>query len=926
MKLALKVKNKFGFVNGSCVRPSENEILGKQRDRCNSVVLSWILNSISEELYVGQVYSTLATEAWLDLKETYDKIDGSVIFNIHQKINSLTQNGSSVSEYYHKLTSMWKQFDATVQLPTCSCNASREFNDFNHLIKLMQFLMGLDDIYQPVRTNLLTRDPLPTVKVAFSIISREESHRSGSSSSGTKGQSVSFSSKSNQSFSSNNNKKFGRGSNPNIPKCTHCNLLGHPVEKCYELVGYPPNFKKKTNQGFKSNNSVTNNNKGGQSSSPQQFTPEQVSKLLSLVNQVEAKSSESCASGVGGNVMSKFSCSSLSDLKLINDWVIDSGANQHMVKSDTNLINSIDVSEYNVTVSHPNGTKAKVTKIGDIRLINNIVLTSVLVVPDYCVNLISVHKLVKDNKLEVVFTIKNCYIQDLQSRKILVTGRQSDGLYLCVKDVVSMKVCLSKSQEYSMWHSRLGHPSDEVLKVLKNYLNIETTTNTSPCEICHKAKQTRNPFPLSDHVSKQVGDLVHLDLWGPYKVTSFEGFKYFLTIVDDYSRSVWCYLQKTKDEVFSNITNFYELIKTQFDKNIKVFRSDNGTEFVNKSFTQFCIAKGIFHQTSCVYTPQQNGIVERKHRHLLNVAQSLLFQGGLPLKYWSECILTAVYLINRTPSSVLGGRSPYEVMFGFQAPLTHLRNFGCLCYSTILNNHNKFSSKADKCVLIGYSILKKGYKLLDLETNTTFFSRDVKFYEDIFPFKDSIKSDFLTNKDCNTLNFFDLSNSKILDGENPNDEGAMMSQTLLNTHQQPSNHLDAAGKAGSASQPSSRSENNQQLHHQPSFRTENQQPNSSIGPRQRTENSSQQPSSSRMVSSEYIDSFEPVWLDDDVGAGIQNRDYDETSQYEGTSSATGVHMARPIRTSSRTSTFPHKYDDFIIEGKVKYGIEKGLNV
>ncbi|KAJ0855991.1 putative transcription factor interactor and regulator CCHC(Zn) family [Helianthus annuus] len=135
---------------------------------------------------------------------------------------------------------MWKQFDTMVQLPTCSCNAAKDYNDYSTLIKLMQFLMGLDDVYQPIRTNLLTREPLPSIKVAFSIVSREESHRNTSSSS--KSQSVSFVSKSNQPYDSK--KKPFRGPNPNL-KCTNCNMIGHTVDRCYELIGYPPGFKKK---------------------------------------------------------------------------------------------------------------------------------------------------------------------------------------------------------------------------------------------------------------------------------------------------------------------------------------------------------------------------------------------------------------------------------------------------------------------------------------------------------------------------------------------------------------------------------------------------------------------------------------------------------------------------------------------------------
>ncbi|XP_071708728.1 uncharacterized protein [Rutidosis leptorrhynchoides] len=117
MTLALQTKNKMGFVNGKVKRDKTNAILGNQWDRCNSVVLSWILGTISEELYLGQVYSTIASEVWTELKETYDKVDGAVIFNLHKKINSITQNGSSLSEYYHTLNSLWKQFDAMVHIP-----------------------------------------------------------------------------------------------------------------------------------------------------------------------------------------------------------------------------------------------------------------------------------------------------------------------------------------------------------------------------------------------------------------------------------------------------------------------------------------------------------------------------------------------------------------------------------------------------------------------------------------------------------------------------------------------------------------------------------------------------------------------------------------------------------------------------------------
>ncbi|GJR20152.1 putative RNA-directed DNA polymerase [Tanacetum coccineum] len=157
---------------------------------------------------------------------------------------------------------------------------------------------------------------------------------------------------------------------------------------------------------------------------------------------------------------------------------------------------------------------------------------------------------------------------------------------------------------------------------------------------------------------------------------------------------------------------------------------------------------GIVHQTSCAYTPQQNGIAKRKHRHLLNVARSLLFQSGIPLSMWTKCVLTAAYLINRLPSYVLNGKSPFELVYGFKPKLSHLSSFGCLCFSSVLNNSDKFSP------------------------------RDIKFYENIFPFKmndglqkdQNILSEYSDNN-VHGLNFFDEKHSDFQTSLSPNDDG-----------------------------------------------------------------------------------------------------------------------------------------------------------
>nr|GEX86199.1 ribonuclease H-like domain-containing protein [Tanacetum cinerariifolium] len=438
----------------------------------------------------------------------------------------------------------------------------------------MQFLMGLDGTYMQIRSSILSRETLPDVRSAYDII-------------------------------------LVRNLTGLLLVAYMEPLRGPRLKILISMLLTEETFREKN---------VSNNDVGSNSSNG--FSNEQMATLISLIkeNFVNGKgvhSNKACtymnSSTMFNKNFEKFFCSNSSmHPKLVSKGLItDLGAKQHITYIDKNLSNVIDVFYLKIKVTHPNGTEAFITKIEIMPLTSYLTLYDVLVVPEYCVSLMSVHKVARDSKLVIANDEMHCYVmnQNLREGKIL-------GLVNKLLDYITL-------------------------------MEIET---------------------------------------------------------------------------------------------------------------------------SCSYTSQQNRIVERKHKHLLNVARSLLFLGGIPLNIWTKCVLTATYLINKLPTFVLNGKSYYDLVYNKPPSLKHLRSFGCLAYASILNSHDKFRSRSEKCVHVGYLNFKKGYKLWSLDNKQIVYSRDVKFFEDIFPFKKNISTRIdVFVEDINHLNLF---NTNTLDDfpNIPNDE------------------------------------------------------------------------------------------------------------------------------------------------------------
>nr|GEZ31582.1 retrovirus-related Pol polyprotein from transposon TNT 1-94 [Tanacetum cinerariifolium] len=253
-----------------------------------------------------------------------------------------------------------------------------------------------------------------------------------------------------------------------------------------------------------------------------------------------------------------------------------------------------------------------------------------------------------------------------------------------------------------VWHKRLGHISEAGLQVLEKQgqFGKKSLGKLNFCENCVLGKSHRVSFGVGRHTTQGVIDYVHSNLWGPSQVES--------------------------------------LGENQTGKTVKKLRTDDGLEFCNREFKQLCIESGIARHLTVAGTPQQNGLAERMNRTLMDKVRCLLIQSRLPKTFWEEATCTAVYLINRSPSTAIEKKTPMEMWSGHPSDYGMLRTFGCVVYSHV--QQGKLEPRAVKCVLLGYLEGMKGCRLyrIDNESPKIVTSRNVVFNESVM-YKDTLK-------------------------------------------------------------------------------------------------------------------------------------------------------------------------------------------
>ena len=237
------------------------------------------------------------------------------------------------------------------------------------------------------------------------------------------------------------------------------------------------------------------------------------------------------------------------------------------------------------------------------------------------------------------------------------TGR---GLYELVLDhlQVGLSCLLCYTNSSLQWRRRLGHLGISKLRQDLPWISM----SSFECESCQLSKHFRASYTHLDSIpSKSLFDLVHCNVWGPSRVASILVLRYYIVFVYDFSRASWVYLFKYRTDVLPSIHQFLQEISNQYSNTPKILGTDNALEFVQTALQDLCISHGILHQSTCPHTSQQNGVAERKHRHLLDMTLILLVEMGVPHFLWSDALHTYTYLLNGLPSSLLGGEVPFVV-------------------------------------------------------------------------------------------------------------------------------------------------------------------------------------------------------------------------------------------------------------------------
>nr|AAU90206.1 putative polyprotein [Oryza sativa Japonica Group] len=377
-------------------------------------------------------------------------------------------------------------------------------------------------------------------------------------------------------------------------------------------------------------------------------------------------------------------------------------------------------------------------------------LKNVQHVPSIDRNLVSGSRLTRDG-FKLVF----------ESNKVVMSkhgyfigkGYECGGLFrfslsdFCNKSV--NHICGSVDDEANVWHSRLCHINFGLMSRLSSMYLIPrfSIVKGSKCHSCVQSKQPRKPHKAAEERNLAPLEFLHSDLCEMIGVLTKGGKRYFMTLIDDATRFCYVYLLKMKDEALDYFKIYKAEVENQLDRKIKRLRSDRGGEFFSNEFDLFCEEHGIIHESAPPYSPESNGIAERKNRTLTNLVNAMLDTAGLPKAWWGEALLTSNHVLNRVPNRNKD-KTPYEIWIGRKSSLSYLRTWGCLAKVNVpITKKRKLRPKTMDYVFLGYAHHSIADRFLivksevpDMHVGTIMESRDPTFFESFFPMNDTHSS------------------------------------------------------------------------------------------------------------------------------------------------------------------------------------------
>jgi len=632
----------------------------------DGLLTSWLLANMKEETLSMILGGDTAHYIWSSLHEQLlpNTEDGEA--QLKDSLYAITKGSLSLDEYIRKFKELCAKLSAI----------GKSLSDVD---KVFQISKGLGNKYKEFRIAVLSKPPYPSFnQFIMSLQNFEQVYLAEEKSSIDQNQAFfSFRGK-------GRNMRGGRG-----------NFRGRASHNYYQSR---PN----KSHNFQASNSRFPPNSNTNWKAPPKQQNKEACQICGRTNHIATK----CYYRYEYSNVEESSQEALTSLYLNDDndqnFYVDSGASTHMTNQGGNFKN---LKPYFGTdkVFVGNGQALPISHKGKIFLKTTqgkLHLNNTLVVPNLKKNLLLVSQLTNDNDCIFEFNSNGFVIKD-QKQRILAEGHKQGNLY-ALKGETFEALSTIKEASPDIWHARLGHPNFKFLQTLDNKKVINVSnwlTKNTLCTSCQFGKRCKLPFNKSNSTSRFPLEKIHSDLWGPAPTISSQKFQYYVIFVDDFTRYTWLYPLRNKSDFYTCFLKFQAFVEKHFDRKIKIFQSDGGGEFTSNEFMNHLAYNGIAQQLSCPYTPEQNGLAERKHRHIVETGLTLLFHANVPLKFWVDAFLTSVYLINRLPLSSIGKDTPYFKLFGKHPDYSGLRIFGCQCFPYLKTpGLHKFSRKTASCV------------------------------------------------------------------------------------------------------------------------------------------------------------------------------------------------------------------------------------